>query len=592
MSNESFQRRIDQLSPERRELLDLLLGEVKLRPDWLRQSYVAPRDELERELCAIFAESLCIREIGITDHFLELGGDSIVAIQIVAKAAHLGIKFTSSQLFETPTVEGLAEFVRRAPSQHDAPPAFEPLDDHIPLTPTQQGLLELGLPRPEHWNQTLLLTCRRRLEPSLLRTALAELLDRHEALCMRYSRSEKGWRQTRGSVDDPLPFSHFDLSGLEAVDQQARMTAEALRLQQSLNLEHGPMVRLALFDFGTRHPSQLLLTAHHLVVDGISLRILVEDIQSAYEQLARGKVPKLPRKTTSFERWANSLERLAQHVDDTEVTLWQSMAKGGPPLRGDFPHGRNDERSAREVNVAFDRSDTKLLLTRAPIVTGASVEEILLACKVHAFAAWSGSTSVYIDVERHGRDIQALDIDISRTVGWFALIFPLRLDFEPGDGIVETLRTVTSRLRAVPRRGVGFGLFRYLCRDSEIHDLFRQMPVPQWNFDYLGQFDQALPEDSLFEARLPDRLKSADPDAPRSHLINAIGYVLDGTLKCSWVYSESCFRRQTIEDLVDRFATTLRQLLAAAADVGRVPADTMNMLAGSHLDVRASPSTK
>ncbi|MCP4655915.1 MAG: amino acid adenylation domain-containing protein, partial [bacterium] len=314
------------------------LPDPEAAPGPATRPHVGPRTPEEEILARIWAEVLGLPRVGVHDDFFELGGDSILSIQIVSRAAQAGLQFTPRQLFDHPTV---AELATQAGEVEAVTAEQGPVTGELPLTPIQHWFFEHQLERPHHWNQALLLAARRRLDPARLRRAVAAVLVHHDALRLRFERFGESWHQRVAGLGTAVPFTCVELGGLPENRRRDALERAATQLQASLDLGRGPLLRVACFDFGVGEPERLLLAIHHLAVDGVSWRILLDDLQSAYRQLEEGEALELPPKTTSFKRWA---ERLVEHarseaLRDEEARWLAAAEEKAPRLPVDFPDG-------------------------------------------------------------------------------------------------------------------------------------------------------------------------------------------------------------------------------------------------------------
>ncbi len=272
-------------------------------PDTLRpqqdSAFLGPRTNAERILVTIWQQVLGVEQVGVNDNFFELGGDSILSIQIIARATNAGLHLTPKHIFQAPTVAGLA-----ALAEASAPMRIQPeqgaVEGELPLTPIQLWFFERNFPDPHYWNQSLMFITRQPLDPADLRSAVAALLAHHDALRLRYTRRLTGWQQIYAGVSSEVPCKVFDLSSLPEPQQTVAIEEHAAALQRSLNLSVGPLIRLAYFALGATRPGRLLIVIHHLAIDGISWRILLEDLQTVYRQLQSRQPIRLPPKTTAF----------------------------------------------------------------------------------------------------------------------------------------------------------------------------------------------------------------------------------------------------------------------------------------------------
>jgi non-ribosomal peptide synthase protein (TIGR01720 family) len=355
-----------------------------------------------------------------------------------------------------------------------------------------------------------------------------------------------------------------DLSALPETEQASAIETTSAQLQASLNLDSGPLVRVALFHLGDYKPSRLLLVIHHLAVDGVSWRILLEDLQTAYQQLESGCSIQLPAKTTGFKHWAFQLtEYTRSSVARKELTYWQSLSHTQiTRLPIDCSEGANTEASARTVSVSLNVEETSALLQEVPKAYRTQINDILLTALVQVLTAWSGSNSVLVELEGHGREEILSDVDLSRTVGWFTTRFPVLLECKATDNLGDIIKSIKEQLGAVPNRGIGYGLLRYLSGNVEITSILQALPMAEVSFNYLGQFDWGMQADSLFklapESVGPERSNLGH----RSHLLDINAIVVEGQLQLEWTYSENFHKRTTIESLAQDYACALRSLIA------------------------------
>jgi amino acid adenylation domain-containing protein/non-ribosomal peptide synthase protein (TIGR01720 family) len=510
-----------------------------------------PVTEKERLLAGIWSQALKLDRVGLHDDFFAIGGDSILAIQVVSRAAEAGLFVEPRQLFAHPTVAGLAAVAAGAP-QIDAEQG--PVTGPVPLTPLQLWLLEeLDLPAPHHWNLSLLLLEADEgvlIEPAALARAAAVLVEHHDQLRARFLRTGAGWRQEIAPPDGGAPFTFFDLSALpvEAAERAFETTSSAL--QASLDLQRGPLFRAALFG------SRLLLVAHHLVMDGVSWPVLLADLRAAVAGLPLP--PALPPKTTSFRRWAERLREYARTAElRQELDFWRATGDRAAPLPADLP-GRDGP--AGRVEVRLGAVETRQLLSEVPEAWPVRTEEVLLAAVALALAGWRGERTVALSVEGHGRERLFDDVDLSRTVGWFTSTYPLWLELPDGDP-GAALKAVKERLRRVPRRGIGYGILRHLA-DDEAAAVLRGQPRPETSFNYLGRTDDPTAGSGPFRLAPEPGGGASDPRNPHPHPLTVDAVVLGGQLRLVWIYDRARYRSGTIERLAAAALDHLRGLIA------------------------------
>jgi len=527
----------------------------------LEAAFAAPNTLAEKTLTEIWTQVLGIEQIGIHDNFFALGGDSILSIQIVAKANQAGLQLTPKQIFEHQTIAELAAVTGTTQTlQAEQGTVAGP----VPLTPIQHWFFAQNLLDPHHYNQAVLLEVRQALDPELLEQALRHLLVHHDALRLRFERVESDWQQVNASPDRKVPFAQIDLS-VPASEQAAVVETKAAQQQVSLNLSTGPLVRVTLFNLvGQTTPIQrLLITIHHLLVDGVSWRILLEDLQTAYQQLLQGKAVQLPPKTTSFKQWAERLQEYAQSITlQQEQDYWLTATRRQSHLPLDYPGGDNTVASARTVSASLSVAETQALLQEVPKAYNTQINDVLLAALVQAFAQWTGEKSLLVDLEGHGREDIFEELNLSRTVGWFTAIFPVKLDLSGANHPGEALKALKEQLRQIPNRGIGYGVLRYLSGDRQIIQQLAAMPQAEVSFNYFGQFDQTFSESSLFNLAQEQSELTCSPRDRRSHLLEINGFVNEGQLQLNCTYSDRLHQPATIARLTQQFVAALRSLIA------------------------------
>jgi non-ribosomal peptide synthase protein (TIGR01720 family) len=522
-------------------------------------AFVAPRGAAEVTLAEIWRQVLSLDHVGVHDNFFHVGGDSIVAIQIVVRANQAGLQLTPKQIFEHQTIAELAAVAGTGPAVAAEQGA---VIGAVPLSPIQRWFFDALPADPHHFNQAVLLEARVPLNLSHLQQAVAALFRHHDVLRHRFATRDGAWQQESAAPDGSAPISSVDLSALPSAARRTEMARTIDALHASFDFGRGPLFRACHFACGDE-PDRLFLVAHHLVVDGVSWRILLGDLWSAYELAGRGSVVTLPRKTTAFQHWGGKLAEYAQGAALAgEITYWrQQMAGGVPRLPIDRTNGPNTVASRSTVSTALTEPETQALLTQVPEAYGTQVNDVLLTALLQAFADWTGSRAAVIDLEGHGREELFDDVDLSRTVGWFTTLFPVRLELPASEGPGDALKLVKEQLRAIPQRGLGYGLLRYMREQSDIAVLSSAPHAAEVSFNYLGQFDQTLPDSAPFRFASESSGREQSGRAVRSRLLDVVGMIIDKRLRVSIQFSENLHRRETMQGLVKRFDAALRGLI-------------------------------
>ncbi|WP_137973083.1 non-ribosomal peptide synthetase [Pseudomonas sp. F(2018)] len=498
-------------------------------PTWQSQSYEAPQTDNERILAAIWAEVLGVERVGRQDHFFELGGDSIVALQVVSRARQQGLGLTPKDLFQQQTLTQLAGVARSVA----APLADQgPVTGSAPLLPIQARLLQCEGLAP--CNQYLLLELAEPLPAAQLEQALQALSKHHDALRLRYSQVDGQWQQLHAAVEESGLLQQIELAAGE--DPQPHYDA----LQRSLDPANGPQLR-GLYLKQAGQSDRLLLSIHHLVVDGVSWRVLLEDLQRACLQLASGLAVQLPSKTSAFKTWG---ERLAGWNVGAQLPYWQAQQAAG----GELPllsSEAGSEGTRQRLELSLDAGFTRDLLQAGQQAYRLRADELLLTALSRVLCSWSEQPTLTVHLESHGRAPLFDDIDLSRSVGWFTSLYPVRL--QPEAELAASLKAIKEQLRAVPDLGLGYGL---LCQREQLSER-----APQLLFNYLGQFDEGGNGLRLREGGLW-READAPLDAPL--VINA--EQRGGALHLHLDFNPQQLARPTLEGLLARLQDELRAI--------------------------------
>ncbi|VVM96644.1 non-ribosomal peptide synthetase [Pseudomonas fluorescens] len=535
----------------------------------MQQAFVAPRSALEQKIAGIWQDVLKLEQVGLNDNFFELGGDSIISIQVVSRSRQAGIHFTPRDLFQHQTVQGLASVAQ----QGNVGVSIDqgPVSGALPLLPIQQVFFADDIPQRHHWNQAVLLRSHQPLQADALLQALNALLAQHDVLRSRFVDSTDGWRADVAPV---------------AVEPELLWTAEPLptdelqalyaKAQQSLSLQNGPLLRAVLATVADGS-QRLLLAVHHLAVDGVSWRILLEDLQQAYQQALRGASIQLPAKTSSYKAWGERLQAYAAtDAVQAELGFWQQQLEGAAlDLPCDNPQGSLQSRHAQVLHSRLDKTFTRQLLQQAPAAYRTQVNDLLLTALARVICRWSGHADTLIQLEGHGREDLFDDVDLTRTVGWFTSLFPVRLT--PADSLPGAIKQIKEQLRAIPNKGIGFGVLRYLG-DESVQAKLKALPVPRITFNYLGQFDGSFDaeEGALFSPAGERGGLEQSLEAPLDNWLGVEGQVYDGELDLRWTFSREQFNEATIARLADEYAAELQALISHCCEpqsMGVTPSD-------------------
>lgn len=544
--------------------------------------FAPPQSDKERIIAGIWAKVLGIEEIGTNDNFFEIGGDSILSIRIVALARDAGLAMTPSMLFDYQTVAELARAVESGPIAKmripDSAP-FETGDTSFNLTPIQHWFFEQRFPAPNHWNQSLLLQAVDRVRLDWLQRAVDGVVEVHPMLRARFTSAGAtrdvdglGIGATGSFTTDRIQVEHVDLSAIPASELEHLVAETAAKAESTLDIANGPVTRVLLFDRGPSSPSEVLLCMHHLVTDVLSAEILLADLAASYRSVAAGAEPVVQRPATNYVEWARHLtERAASSEFLEDVRFW--MEQRLPRTIG-FAEGastaRHTEATAAMVEVALTAEKTASLLSDVPGVYGTRTDEVLLAALAVSIGRKFGRDGVYVGIERHGRETGEHSLDLTRTVGWFTSYHPVLLtvnteEFGRNPGAV--LKSVKEQLRAVPGKGMPFGIGRYLCPDPEVRRALSRFPEPALLFNYAGRIDAAAAGTEPF-VPAGTIVTSRSPLNHRGHEFEVNAFVADGRLTMRWQFSADVFATGFVEELAGAMCSDLEGLVGHCLTTG------------------------
>lgn len=505
---------------------------------------------LEQRIAAIWADVFRRSRVGLDENFFAIGGDSILSLQVIARAHQSGIRITPRQIFQNPTVRllaGVAEVIAEAatePTKASGP---------VPLTPIQHWFFDQDHAEPHHWNQSLLLELRDPAIKDVLESALGAVIETHSSFRLRFQQTaDEGWTQHYAPQPDPVAIP---------VHPAAHMSEVIASLQASLDLASGPLWRAALFP-GT--PDLLFLTVHHLVVDGVSWRILATDLATACQQLRQKQPIALPAPSAPLAQWATALTRHADVLSRTSsASYWLHAGAVSHCLPSDFPFGSASNTIALldVVRVRLDANTTSQLLRDANAAYRTTTNELLLTALAKTLSDWTGQSEHVVNMEGHGREEITAPVDISHTVGWFTTIFPFRLTAPPKATHEELLVSVKEDWRAVPGKGMDFGILRYLSPELDLRRELAAQTAPQLSFNFLGQTDQTLDPDAPFALSRRPVGSGQSPLTRRVHWIDVVAMVSGGELQMEWMFGTQLHRKTTVEQLATAFLKNLEALV-------------------------------
>lgn len=533
--------------------------------------YAAPTRPVEQQLADIWASVLGCQRVGIHDNFFALGGDSILSLQVVARARQQGLVLQPKQLFQHQTIAQLANVVEQVETA-SVPVEQGPVSGEVALSLVQHWFFAQEFADAHQHNLAFRAELAADVDPAVLAHAWRAVTLHHDMLRSRFTCEDGQWRQYCAERVDKLPVTVMELGGLPAAEQQVQWETERRSLQASLKLADGELQRMALFRFGAQQPARLFWVIHHLLVDGVSWRVLLEDLQTVYRQLQQGQAVQLPAKTTSFRTWTQWLAEAGVTALAGELPYWRQIcAVPTTVLPADLAAepAANTVASQAQVVRQLSAADTRSLLQDAHQAYHTQVNDLLLTALLLAVQQQTGRGQLRLDMEGHGRE--ALDLppgskpapllDVSRTVGWFTSIYPVALQLD-GSDTASAIKSVKEQLRAIPNRGMGYGILRHA---GQAQGLGGQ--IAELCFNYLGQFDTPAADTALLRHAEPDM--TSQPHSPRQqrpYVLEINCLVMHGQLQVDCSYSTALHTAARVESFVNAFISALQTVLTHCRD--------------------------
>ncbi|WP_026342151.1 non-ribosomal peptide synthetase [Paenibacillus fonticola] len=521
---------------------------------------VMPGNEREALLLSVWRDVLGLDSIGLQDNFFSAGGDSIKAIQVAARVRQYGYALDMKQLFQHPTISTLSRFVVKDEELIEQ----GAVSGNVILTPIQRWFWSLPFAEKHHFNQSVMLYRKEHFDESVVQEVFHAIVEHHDALRMTFRQDEDG---RIGAYNREVETPYFDWELVELGEFAIEQEAEAViankteNLQRSMNLEEGPLVKLCLFrgDAG----DHLFIAVHHLVVDGVSWRILLEDFTLAYQQRIEGKPVVLPGKTISLMQWATAmLSEAEQGRWNEERTYWSSLQSGGvsklPKMRTESAALAVElERESESVVMTLDAEHTASLLQQANQAYNTETNDILLTALYLAIREWCGMDKLLLQAEGHGRE-DVLGLNISRTVGWFTSTYPIALHSERPEDLSYTIRFIKDSLRRIPNKGIGYGILKEMTTPDEQQN--EMTLYPEIGFNYLGQFDEEQ-RGGLFQFSSMPKGEEISRQMPSSFLLDLNGMIAEGQLTFHFDYDVESYSAEHVQMLADGYQRWLLTLI-------------------------------
>ncbi|KLT71296.1 non-ribosomal peptide synthetase [Flavobacterium sp. ABG] len=512
--------------------------------------YVGAESVEEKALIEVCKDILNKEKISINDSFYNVGGDSIKSIQIVSRLKQMGYALKVEDVLRTPIFKELAALLKIDVLKIDQSEVLGKVD----LTPIQHYLFKT-FELPHHFNQSILLKSKKPVNVALLHQSLILMLEKHDALRMTFNKNSDNWEQINGSFEDiDFQIPTYDLTTSDDALNELKTIAE--EFQSSFNLNNGSLIRVAHFKLNDG--DRIAIIIHHLIVDGVSWRILIEDLFTLYKQGLANETFKLPLKTDSFQRWA-LLQKEYAYSDRLliEAKYWETICEKNIPTIKIFDNRK--EQIKEKIDFSLDETSTQLLQTNFHQIYNTEINDVLLTGLGLAIKEIFNCSQTILKMEGHGREEIIDKIDISRTVGWFSTFYPVVLDLTDTDDAVTVLTKVKEDLRKIPNKGIGFGILKYL-NESYNHLSFS----PSVLFNFLGDFDTSFKSnnnDAEFVYSTESMGQNISKENTDNVLLDVSGSIVSGKLYMSVTFDTASFSREEIVSLMAAYKSYLTDLI-------------------------------
>ncbi|HJK87964.1 MAG TPA: condensation domain-containing protein, partial [Candidatus Megaira endosymbiont of Mesostigma viride] len=524
----------------------------------LVHQYMGPRDEVEAKLCKIWAEVLGLERVGIYDNFFEIGGDSILSIQITHKARADKLYFKVKDIFDRLTVANLSQIVNTNIFLHIKTPYMR-IEGCVKLLPIQHWFFERNFTNLNHFNLSVFLELNKDIDFEIFQQALDIIVDYHDILKVHFVKNtNSSWKQVYlNNINRSVKWKTVDLHIEEDLDLIKEIKYHAIIAQKSLNIENGDLIQGVFFNCLLNKRNYFFWVIHHLVVDAISWSIILEDLNTAYNDLLFKRNLSLPVKTHSYQQWSNALYEYSQSpMLNTERAYWMNIINQFSLLPVDKNSGVLSIAGMNTINKELDENETLNLLKKVSMYKS-EFKNLLLTALVLAFGDWKGSYKLSLFLEAHGRE-DTIGLDVSRTVGWFTTLFPINLKLSNPQNISLSINQITEILKNIPNKGIGYGVLRYLVPNSQ--NLSPEIDKNILIFNYLGQWDKSYAKSNNFHLSNEDVALNIDNNNQSYSLIKLNIAIINGRLTIYWGYSRKHYLKDTMEKLVYDFLENLKKI--------------------------------
>ncbi|MBE6052207.1 MAG: amino acid adenylation domain-containing protein [Clostridium sp.] len=513
-----------------------------------------PRNYIEEQLVEVWKNILGSEEISISSDFFELGGDSIKALQIVSSSARKGLKLEVKDIFEKRTIKELSPDITFKSKSNNQ----ESVEGPVKLSPIQKWFFEQNFTNSNHWNNSMMIFSKDGFKLDLVKKVVNKIVEHHDALRMVYDIKGESVLQTNLAYKENM----IDVEAInlrDLLNYKAEIEKECDKIQSNIDLNNGPLINVKLFN--TIDGDYIVFVIHHLVIDGISWRVLLEDFNEGYIAIQEGKEIKLQDKTDSYKEWVDNVYKYSESKKlKRELSYWKEIEDEKIDLiKKDMKADSNKILDSKLCSIKLSKEYTEKFIKDVNGIYNTKSNDILLTALLIALNKWTCLDKIRINLEGHGREMIYPDIDISRTIGWFTTTYPVVLSMEKGKDLSYMIRKTKETLRKTPNNGIGYGILRYISNFSDEENVSFKCN-PEIGFNYLGEFDKVATT-KTFELSDVSSGIQVSPQGERITVLDINGMVLNNELTFTCNYNTKEYFEETINNLMELFKDNLIEII-------------------------------
>ena len=502
----------------------------------------------EKILLKIWEETLGFAPIHKDDNFFEIGGDSILSIQIIAKARKQGLVIKPNDLFEHQTVAQLSSVVKIATKVKNS----ELVIGFVPLSPIQEWFFKDHKNAPEYWNQGVRLDNLPSTSEEKIAVICEYLITQHDVLRAKFSYKENKWIQEICTPKQTCALQFVDLSKISSEQIENIVLEQTQTIQKNFNLSKGSLFKCIYFGNSATSKDFCIFISHHLVIDAVSWQIVIDDFKNALQEVSANKTISKETKTSSFKDWTKYLSSYAENISKEELTFWKAQITEVSKLPIDKENTTIiEEKDISQLLFSFNETITKTLI-EANKAYNTKTEELLIAAFIEVVGNWSKNEEIAIGFERHGRETAGSDLDVSKTVGWFTSYFPVKFAFQALNSIDNKIIATKEKLRSIPNGGIGYGALRYL------KNVFGEKENPEIVFNFLGTQTNSQSKNAVKTTTISKNLR--DPKSERHYKLEVNLSIVDNILKGSFSFGKNVHETETMTILMNAFKNQVQEI--------------------------------